>query len=256
MDDAPRARGLAEATLQRVRDPDVRFAMKVTLWKVAHDLGEPISLAGVARELEGHREPKYTELSELMDMAVEAGEWQLAEDWANAGLALATPEAFRADYPKSEFSDELAARKAANRRTTCLAYKGWALHEQGRTDEALEAFAEGGDEMNFSYVGAPETPLYSYWGRVLFETGDLDRAAELVESAAVFGGSELAMDTLREIHVRRTGSEEGFDQAVLDTRRRLARTVDDFTLPTYGGEDFQLASTRGKTLLLNFWFPT
>jgi hypothetical protein len=256
MDDAAGALALVDQTLAEVSDPEIRFSMRTSQWRLAREHGEPFSLAEVAAELDGHREPKYTELYELMELAVDAEEWALAESWADTALTQASPEAYRADYPGREFSDEVVAQRAANRRTFALGHKAWAAYQQGRTEEAMALFAEGADDMNFTYVGAPETPLHTYWGRAAFEQGDLDRAAELVEADAVMGGSEFAMDTLRQVHVARTGSEEGFEAYLTAARQRLARTVDDVTLSHYSGAEFQLASTRDKVVLLSFWFPT
>jgi len=256
MEDGSQALGLVEQALAGVTDPESRFRMKATLWRLAREHGEPFSLREVAAELDGHRELGYGDLHELMELAVKAEEWSLAEQWADAGLAFASAEAYRADYPDRDYSDELIAHRAANRLTYSLGHKAWAAYQQGRVEEAMDLFAEGEGEMNFSYVGAPETPLYKFWGRAHFNQGELDRAAELVEADAVMGGSDFAMDTLKEVFVARTGSEDGVDAFLRETRERLSRIVDDFTLPTYSGSDFQLSSTLNKVVLLNFWFPT
>jgi len=256
MEDSAQARALVEQTLADVTAPETRFRMKTTLWRLAREQDEPFGLREVAVELVGHRDLKYTDLYGLMELAVEGEEWDLAEEWADAGLTFASADAYRADYPDREFADDEVARRAANRRTFSLGHKAWAAYQQGRVDEAMELFAQGDGEMNFNYVGGPETPLFKYWGRAAFEQGDLDRAAELVEADAVMGGSDFAMDTLKEVFAARNGSDDGFDAYLEQARERLARTVDDFTLPTYEESEFQLASTRGKVMLLAFWFPT
>ena len=49
----------------------------------------------------------------------------------------------------------------------------------------------------------------------------------------------------------------GFHEFVESERRRLARTIDDFTLADYEGADHDFSALAdGKVTLLAFWFPT
>jgi hypothetical protein len=51
--------------------------------------------------------------------------------------------------------------------------------------------------------------------------------------------------------------QEGVDEQLSQTRQRLARTIDDFTLADYDGRQHSAADLRrGKVLMLAFWFPT
>jgi tetratricopeptide (TPR) repeat protein len=254
--DLPRARALVETTLAAVDDPEIRFEMKLSLWKLARKTGEPFALEEVAAELTPHRELGYVELADLIEAAVDGEAWQLVEEYSTAALALATPDAFRADYPDREFTDEEVEERGTSRRATTLASGAWALVNQDRADEAMAMFEEADAITRTNYVGIPETPLYRYWGQASLAAGEIDRAEELLLADAVMGDDSDSVAALRQIYVDKTGSAEGFDEYLWSTRQRIARAVDDFTLPNYDDEQFALSSTNGKVVLLAFWFPT
>jgi hypothetical protein len=256
LEERQRARALAEQTLARVQDPERRFEMGMTLWRVQHALGETGDLAALADALAAHRPLRYRELANLSEAAVDSGSWDLAERYSNAALALATPEAYRAEYPDREFDDEMVQRRVGSRRANSLANRGWARFQQQRVDEAMADFEEGSGHSTTNYAGIPYTPINTYWGLAAVEQGDFERAEELLAADAVMGGSERAMAGLRRAFVARTGSEDGIDDYLRARRDALARTIDDFTLPTYDAEEVSMSSLSGRVVLLAFWFPT
>jgi hypothetical protein len=109
-----------------------------------------------------------------------------------------------------------------------------------------------------SYLGVPNTPLYSFWGRAALAEGDFDRAVELLGAETLFGQNGARADVyLREAYAAKNGGDEGFEEFLWATRNDLAKTVDDFTLLDYNGNEVRLADTSaGKVTLLAFWFPT
>ena len=54
----------------------------------------------------------------------------------------------------------------------------------------------------------------------------------------------------------RNGSDEGYEEYLWSTRERFARPAADFSLVDYEGNTLELSSTRGKVVMLAFWFPT
>jgi len=172
-------------------------------------------------------------------------------------LARSTPEAWRADHPDREFSDEEVAKRAQQWRVTALPYLGWAHYNQGRTDEALELFEQADAERVNDYVGVSLQPLDRFWASALLREGDAAAALERVSRDAVFGDRDQAMPVFRQAWAAVNGSEDGLDEQLWQARQRLARSIDDFTLPDYDGRQHSLSDLRrGKVLLLAFWFPT
>ena len=123
------------------------------------------------------------------------------------------------------------------------------------SNEALAAFEVGSANVSRNYVGIPEVPLYSYWGRTLAEAGQHEKAMEMLAADAVLGNDEEALDALHGAYVALKG-EAGFEDYLKQTRKDLAKTIDDFTLNNYQGEPLTMSSLKGQVVLLSFWFPT
>jgi hypothetical protein len=256
LDEPARARDLAEETMAAVEDPERRFAIGVILLRTSLGLADSGDLNPLAAELASHRPFTYSELADLMEAAVNGERWALAEQYADGALELATPEAYRAAYPDRELDDTAVERRVDSRRANSLAHRGWARFNQGRHEEAMTDFEAGHGHSTTTYVGIPWTPIDTYWGLAAAELGKLERAEELLIPDAVMGGSEEAMAGLCRVYAARTGSEKGIDQYLWSRREAMARTIDDFALPTYDGSTFSMASLRNRVVLLAFWFPT
>lgn len=249
------ALALAKKTMAAVTDDAVRRAMQLELVGLYGVLGDGEALAAAAEELASTKPLTYPEHDSIVDAALECGAWELAAAHAEAGLAMADAETFRADYPERSFTDEDVAEAVRRRTAASLSGKGWALANLGRVDEALAAFAAGRDSVEFNYVGVPDSPLFSYWGRTLAEAGRNEKAMEMLLADAIFGGDMEAMDALNGAYVAVHGAA-GFEDYLWENRRRLAKKVDDFTLSDYQGEPLTLSQLKGQVVLLNFWFPS
>ena len=191
-----------------------------------------------------------------MDAAEQHELWSLAEHHADAALAFATEEAFRADYPDRDFSDDQVALRARLRKVEALAYKGWALCNQGRDEECFAIFEEAHPLNQTSYAGSSDTPLDRFWGQALVDRGAYDQAMELLLPDALLGDRDNALQPLEEAYVALHGDDQGFEDYLWSERQRIARTVDDFTLPDYDGTQHSLSDGNGNVMLLAFWFPT
>jgi tetratricopeptide (TPR) repeat protein len=255
LDDPAGAQVLAEQALQSIDDPEDRFEIGLSLHRLALQLDQPSPLRKVAAELATHRQLSYVNHLDLLEAAVDIPDWELVLEHADAALAFATPETFRADYPDREFSDDRIERAATRRRCNSLAYKAGALVNLDRLDEALPVFAEAESSNTFSYAGIPETPLYRFWGEAELRQGNPERAAELLAPDAVMGRDETALAGLRRAYTELNGNQDGFDEYLWAARNKLASKVDDFSLPTYDGEVISLSGLAGKVVLLNFWNP-
>ena len=252
-----RAYDVVEPMLSRMTDPGPRLYLAAELAPVAAEIGRPLDLGPFIEAVEAEGPLSLDNRETVMSAACKVGDWPLAAEHAEAVLARSTPEAWRADHPDREFSDEEVAKRAQQWRVTALPYLGWAHYNQGRTDEALELFEQADAERVDDYVGVSPQPLDRFWASALLREGDAAAALERVSRDAVFGDRDQAMPVFRQAWAAVNGSEDGLNEQVWQARQRLARPIDDFTLPDYDGRQHSLSDLRrGKVLLLAFWFPT
>ncbi len=246
------------SALEHIEDPEQRFAVGMEMLGLADSVEVPLELAEVANKLGAHRPLTYSEHQQVFETAIDLEEWMVADEHSLAALEIATPEAYRADYPDREFSDEDIAERVQRRQATALAYDGWAAYNMGDTELAFARFAAADDIGSVSYLGVPNTPLYTFWGRAALGEGDFDSAVELLGAEAAFGNDGSGAEIyLREAYAAKNGDEEGFDEFLWATRSELATTVDDFSLLDYAGNEISMADvSTGKVTLLAFWFPT
>jgi hypothetical protein len=258
MSDPQGAYEAVSPALDHITDPEQRFGVSMELLSLADSVEVPIDLAEVVSGLAAQRELRYSEHQQVFQTAVDLEEWAIAADHAGAASKLATPENYRADYPDREFTDEDVAERALRRKATSLAYDGWAAYNMGNTELAFARFAEADEAGSVNYLGVPNTPLFSFWGRAALAEGDYESAIELLGAEVAFGSDGSSSESyLREAYVATKGDEEGFDEFIWATRNELATSVDDFTLLDYDGNEVSLSDLRGdKVTLLAFWFPT
>ncbi|MDH3814170.1 MAG: hypothetical protein OEV48_06760 [Acidobacteriota bacterium] len=258
MEDPQGAYDVVAPVFEQIEDPEQRFAVGMEMISLADSVEVPLELAEVANSLGAHRPLTYSEHQQVFETAIDLEEWMVADEHSLAALEVATPEAYRADYPDREFSDEDLAERVQRRQATALAYDGWATYNMGDTELAFERFAAADDVGSVSYLGVPNTPLYTFWGRAALGEGDFDSAIEFLGAEAAFGNDGSGAEVyLREAYAAKNGDEEGFDELLWATRNELATTVDDFTLLDYEGNEISMANVRtGKVTLLAFWFPT
>ncbi len=106
MDDLPGALAITRTTLERTRDPELRFKIGLRLHDLSAQAGEPTDLGAVADELAAHRELGFVDHLDLVQAAEKAGSWELMLEHAAAMAAFANETTFRAAYPDDDFSDE------------------------------------------------------------------------------------------------------------------------------------------------------
>jgi hypothetical protein len=258
MDDPQGAYDVVASVFEQIEDPEQRFSVGMEMLSLADSVEVPLELAEIADNLAAQRPLTYSEHQQVVEIAADLEEWSIAAAHAGAAFDLATPEAYRADYPDREFSDEDVAERAGRRKATSLAYDGWAAYNMGDTERAFAQFAAADDVGSVSYLGVPNTPLYTFWGRAALGEGDLDSAIKLLGAEVAFGDDGSGAEAyLREAYAAKNGDEEGFDEFLWATRNELATTVDDFTLLDYEGNEISMADvSTGKVTLLAFWFPT
>ena len=258
MEDPQGAYDLVAPVLEQIENPEQRFEVGMEILSLYDSVEVPLDLAEVANSLGAHRPLTYSEHQQVLESAIDLEEWMVADEHSLAALEIATPEAYQADYPDREFSDQDLAERVQRRQATALAYDGWATYNMGDTELAFERFAAADEVGSVSYLGVPNTPLYTFWGRAALGEGDIDSAIEMLGSESAFGDDGSGAEVyLREAYAAKNGDEEGFDEFLWATRNELATSVDDFRLLDYEGNEISMADmSTGKVTLLAFWFPT
>jgi len=256
MDDLPGALAITRTALEQTRDPELRFKIGLRLHDLSAQAGEPTDLGAVADELAAHRELGFVDHLDVVEAAEKSGAWELMLEHARAMAAFANEAAFRAAYPDDDFSDERVAFSVNRRRAWVLAYRGGALTNLGRLDEAGEVFrlAEA-LPASTDFVGIPETPIDIYRGQAALLLGQPEQAAELFAHDALMGGKPTAIDGMKEAYACINGDADGFDDYALATRQRIARSLPDVTLADYTGEPVSLSAMAGKVMVISFWNP-
>ena len=246
------------AALDQIEDPEQRFVASMSLFGLADSVEVPLDIAEVASALEAVRPLGYDENQWVYEIASDLEEWECAGRHAQAAFQMVTPENFRAEYPDREFTDEKVASMVRFRKGQSLAYEAWALYNQGKIEAAFTRFAEADAVGSVTYLGVPNNPLYTFWGRAALAEGDIDKAVELLGAQTLFGQDRSSSEAyLREAYAAKNGNDEGFDEFLWATRNQLAKKVDDFTLLDYEGDPVSLTDVgTDKVTLLAFWFPT
>jgi tetratricopeptide (TPR) repeat protein len=258
MEDPQGAFDAVYSALDQIEDPEQRFEVSMRLFDLSDSVEIPLDVAEVAGALEAVRPLGYDEHQWVVETAVDLEDWLVASRHARAAFELATPDVFRAENQDREYSDEKVASFVRLRKAQSLAYEAWALYNQGSVKLAFERFADADAVGSVNYVGVPDNPLYTFWGRAALAEGEIDQAIKLLGAETLFGWEASSAEPyLREAYVAKNGDDDGFDEFLWTTRKDLAKTVDDFTLLDYSGNAVSMAETSaGKVTLLAFWFPT
>lgn len=244
---------LVEMTLSKVEDPDARLEAQMQLAVLHSKTGRLEELSALADSMAEEHSFEFTDHLELMELATEAGAWDLAIEQVNDAMAFATPEAFKAQWP--DYDDEYAARAGRRRTAYCMAYRGWAEANLGQYDAALASFTSGVDDTSYSLLGVDETPLHLYWGKTLILRGEPEDAMDRLSAEALFGPKE-AKEAYTEAWVAAHGSEDGLEDRLWTLRQEHAKPLPHFALPNYEGETFESTEYIGDVMLIAAWNPT
>jgi len=244
---------LVETTLSKVEDPDARLEAQMQLAVLHSKTGRLEELSTLADSMAEEHDFQFTDHLRLMELATEAGAWNLVIEQAEDGLAFASPEAFKAQWP--DFSDEDAALFGRRRFAYCMAYKGWAQENLGEHEVALATFSGAADDTTYSLLGVDDTPLHLYWGKTLLLQGEPDAAMDKLNAEALFASKE-AKETFAEAWSAAFGSEEGLEERLWALRQEYSKPLPQFALPNYEGETFESTEFIGDVMLIAAWNPT
>lgn len=245
---------LFDEYLAKIQDDDIRFDTQISLAGLYGSTGKVDELKALTARLSEEHGLRYRDHVHIMETAIEAKAWELLLDQAEASGAYTTAEAYKEDSP--EVSDEDAKKFGERRLAYTAAFKGLALSQLGRTEEALATFEEGEPHTIYSALGVDHTPLHQYWGETLLASGDAVAAMKHLETEALFGNSKEARETYKKAYSACHEGEDGFEDHLWDLRQKRATTLEGFSLENYDGETVDYASFQGDVVLLAFWFPT
>lgn len=253
MGDQEGATDIVIAALDRATDPEVRFELATQVANEAADLGRTVDLESIVADLTAVRPLTYSENLDLMEAGAEFDDWAMVHEAASAGIEQATPEAYRADYPDRELTDDEIRESADRRRAMALSWLGWAQFQQGGVDEAMTSFEEAATVMPTNYFGVAGEPLPRLWGQALLASSVPEDGLQMLAAADLFAGDYEAKEIVEPILAAR----DDRDAILAAVRDRFARPLDDVTVADYDGTPHSLAELRGdKVMLLAFWFPT
>jgi len=256
MDDLPGAIAVTRRTLDQTLDPGLRFKIGLRLHKLKHKAGEPTDLGVVADELASHRELGFLDHLDVVEMSEETGQWDIMLEHATAMVAFANSTSFRAAYPDDDFSDERVEFSVNRRMAWVLAYRGGALVNLGRLEQAEEVFREAADIPAITdFVGIPVTPLDVFRGQAAMLLNRPDEAAEYFAVDALMGWRSDAKRGLEDAYVALNGGMDGYDEYCQALREQIARPLAAVTLINYEGLPVDLSSRAGTVMVISFWNP-
>jgi len=244
---------LVEGILSQVEDPDTKLEVQMNLAILHSKTGRTEELEELALVMAREHDFQYTDYYQVMEMATKAEAWELAIDQADASLALATPEAFQAQYP--DMTAEESEKGGRRRVAFSSGYKGWAQANLGRTEEAVATFAEAAPNTSYSFLGADETPLHLFWGKTLLLQGDAEGALEKLAVEAIHGDAE-ASEIYSQAWIAANGSEAGLEERLWTLREENAKSLPEFTLTDYDGNSLESSGFAGDVMVVVAWHPT
>lgn len=248
---------ILDATIAAADDPVAKVNLATILAPVAAELERPLDFDGLVAAVDDRNDISFFKIQRVMDAAAILEDWELEESVADHALERSSVEAYRVEFPDRDFSDEEFAAIIARRRAEALAYKGWAVFNLGRADQAMALFEESDLLAGRNYVGLMDVPHAVFVGSAFLQQGEAEAAIEAIGPEAIFGDRNKAEPVLREAYAAVNGSDDGFEEFLVSTRQRLAPQVHDFVLTGYDGEEIALADLRrDKVTMLAFWFPT
>ncbi len=256
LDDMQGAVAYTEALRSKISDPNVATDLDKQMIVMYGEAGMTEKMLATADKLAAEDALGFGDHWNIIEAGVEAGNWDLVSDYCERAKAMATADAYRADYPDEDFTDEEIQKAGDNRMGMVLVKEGWARANQGRIDDALAGFARADKLVRRSYLGIPEYDLNLYWGETLIMKGDYREAADRLAADALVMGNTDALEGLEKAYEAINGGKDGFKAYAANLHKSIAKPMTDFELSDYDGKRLRYADIKGSVTLLAFWFPT
>ncbi|MEJ2721361.1 MAG: hypothetical protein P8181_09505 [bacterium] len=252
----PGAVAYTEALREKITDPSIARDVDKQMIVMYGEAGMMEKMLATADKLETEDALDFADYWNIIGTGVKAENWDLVRDYCDRAKPVANGDAFRADYPDEEFTEEEVKKAGDNRMGMILVNEGWARANQGEVEGALADFANADKLVRHSYLGIPEYDLNVYWGKTLMMKRDYGSAAERLAPDALVMGNADALAGLRKSYAETNGGEDGFDSYAADLHKSIATPMTAFELADYDGKRHRYSDLKAKVTLLAFWFPT
>jgi hypothetical protein len=256
MGDMEGALAFVENIRSEITDPAVAKAADKALMEIYGEAGNRDKMLALADRFESEGEMRFGDYWKLVGYGVEHEDWSMVRTYCDKARPLATPEAYREEWSKYEFTDEEAARAAKNREAMLATKDGWAKANTGKLDEALADFALASGFIQRNYLGIPDDELNIHWANTLLLGGNYKAAIDKFAPDALLMNNEDALNGLKTAYEKMNGSADGYEAYTRKLHSRITKPVDNFELPDYEGNRKVFSELRGEVTMLAFWFPT
>ncbi len=246
----------AEAIRSKISDPAIATDVDKELISFYGESGAIAKMTALADQLAAAGTIDFDDQWNIIEAAVTAMDWKLVRDYCARAREKTTAEAFRADHPDEDYSEERITEAINNRVGMLLVKDGWARANQGQLDEALMDFAEADGLIPRYYFDIPEYNLDIYWAKTLLLKKEFQSAIDQFAMSGLVMRNEEALAGLKEAYAGIHGSESGFETYADDLHVRIAQKIDDFEMPDYEGKRHRFFDLRSDVTLLALWFPT
>lgn len=256
LEDMPGAVAYTEALRAKITDAGIARDVDKEMMVMYGKAGMTEKMVVLSSELADAGALDFGDYWNIIEIGVGADNWKLVRDYCARAKSLANAEAFRANYPDEDFTDEEVEKAGNNRKGMLLVKDGWARANLGEADEALADFAEADKLVRRSFLDIPEYDLNIYWANTLAMKGDFRGAANRYAADALIMGNEDAQAGLKKSYVKTNGSEDGYKAYTANLHKSIAKPMKDFSLADYSGKRHDYAAIKGDVTLVAFWFPT
>lgn len=254
--DMPGAVAFTEALRKKIEDPGIARDVDKEMIVMYGEAGMMEKMLATADKLDSEDALDFGDYWNIIEVGEKAKDWDLVRDYCGRAKPVATAEAFKADYPDDDFTDEEVRKAGDNRMGMILVKEGWARANQGEVDGALADFADADKLVRRSYLGIPAYDLNVYWGETLMMKGDYKSAAEHLAADALVMGNADALGGLKKSYAETNGGDAGFETYAAELHESIATPMTGFELADYDGNRHRYNDLEGNVTILAFWFPT
>lgn len=247
----------AESTLARVKDPKLAREIRLELLDFySGNKNYSARLSTLAVELTAGDKVGYNRCIAVAEALCKSELWSEVPPVIERARPFCDMEMVRKDYASRNMSQPELEDRRDYRLGGLFMYGGWAKVNTGQVDAGLCDLAQAGKLVSRNYLGLCPNDLDLFWGRALIRAGKSAEALKLLSAAAIYGDEAAYGPLVKEAYSAVYGDVKNLSRYIADLRAASAKKMVDFTLSDYQNKPFTFSSTKGKVVLLAFWFPT
>jgi hypothetical protein len=255
LEDNEGAIAYAEGIRSQIENTAIGIEVDKVLLGFYAESGLSDKMTGLAEKLAETDNLDFSDHWNVIEGAVKLEDWQLVRTYCAGAKTKTTAEAYRADNPDEELTEEKIETAVKNRQGMVLVKDGWAQANLGQIDQALAVFAQADKLIPRFYFDIPEYDLDIYWGKTLLEKKEYQAAIDMVDMSALIMGHDKAKDILKKSYAGLHG-DSGFEAFAADLNIKIAPAAPDFEMPDYDGTRHSFNDLRDDVTMVALWFPT